>query len=160
MIAMAGSNTVEHERGDADQRNAIMYEQYIALVDSFEADDFENVHDNLQKIMKDRLKYAQGQVTGEKLWNKYTAIRKEPRLMHTRIKTNPRDIPSGKQLRDVNMDWLLTRFKELGVRLMFLFILHAVLCILNIQNESLYRLQGTMTTQMTTSREKCLLIGG
>ena len=67
MIAMAGSNTVKHERGDANQRNAIMYEQYIALIDLFEADDFENVHDNLQDIMKDRLKHAQGQVTGEKL---------------------------------------------------------------------------------------------
>ena len=102
-----------------------MYEQYIALVDLFEADDFENIHDNLQEIMKDRLKHAQGQVTGEKLWNKYTAIRKELGLMHTRIKTNPRDLPSGKQLRDMYMDWLLTHFKELGVRLMFLFILHA-----------------------------------
>ena len=122
VIAMAGSNTVEHERGDANQRNAIMYEQYIALVDLFEPDDFENVHDNLQEIMKDRLKHAQGQVTGEKLWNKYTSIRKELRLMHTRIKTNPRDIPSGKQLMDMYMDWLLTHFKELGVRLMFLFI--------------------------------------
>ena len=91
-----------------------MYEQYIALIDLFEADDFENVHDNLQEIMKDRLKHAQGQVTGEKLWNKYTAIQKELRLMHTRIKTNPRDIPSGKQLRDMYMDWLLTHLRSWG----------------------------------------------
>ncbi len=98
-----------------------MYEQYISLIDSFEIDDFENVNDNLKETMKDWLKHAQGQVTGEKLWNKYTAIQKELWLMPTRIKTNPHYIPSGKQLRDVNMDWLLTHFKEVGVRLMFLF---------------------------------------
>ena len=41
--------------------------------------------------------------------------------MHTRIKTNPRDIPSGRQLRDFYMDWLLTCFKEVEVRVMFMF---------------------------------------
>ena len=30
-----------------------MYEQYIALIDSFEIDDFKNVNENLQEIMKD-----------------------------------------------------------------------------------------------------------
>ena len=33
LIAMAGINTVEHERGDASRRNTIMYEQCIALID-------------------------------------------------------------------------------------------------------------------------------
>ena len=38
---MAGINTVKHERGDNSQRNVTMYEQYIALSDSFGIDDFE-----------------------------------------------------------------------------------------------------------------------
>ena len=110
-----------------------MYEQYISLIDLFEIDDFKNDNNSIQEIIKGWLKHAQGQVTGEKLWNKYTAIQKELHLRHTMIKTNPHDIPSGKQLRDMYMDWLLTRFKELGVRVMFLFILHAyVIYILNI----------------------------
>ena len=53
LIALAGINTVEHERGDTSRRNAMMYEQYIALIDSFEIDDFENVNDNLKETMKD-----------------------------------------------------------------------------------------------------------
>ncbi len=64
-----------------------MYEQYISLIDSFEIDDFKNDNNSIQEIIKDWLTHAQGQVTGEKLWNKYTTIQKELGLMKTRIKT-------------------------------------------------------------------------
>lgn len=35
LIAMFGLETVEREKGDATQRNEIMHERYIALVESF-----------------------------------------------------------------------------------------------------------------------------
>ena len=52
-MSMAGIHTVEHDRGDSNLRIAITYEKYIALIDFFEIDDFKNVNDNLQEIMKD-----------------------------------------------------------------------------------------------------------
>ncbi len=60
----------------------------------------------------DRLKHAQGPVTGEKLWIKFTAIRKELRIMHTKIKTAPHDLPSRKQLSQVYKEWIAQQYKE------------------------------------------------
>ncbi len=49
LFAMAGMNTVKHERGDAAQRNVIMYEQHIAFIDSFEIDDLKKLTKTYRK---------------------------------------------------------------------------------------------------------------
>ena len=112
MIAAAGLHTMEYERGTTEQRNTIMLERYKAIVQTFHPNDFQASDVGLKNIMMDRLKHAQGPVTGEKLWNKFTAIRKELRIMHTKIKTAPHDIPSGKQLSQVYKEWIAQQYKE------------------------------------------------
>ena len=59
------------------------------------------------------------------------------------------------------MDWLLNRFKEVGVRVMFMFeksvyLLHGQ--ILTIENELFHSCQSMMTIPITTSRKKCHLM--
>lgn len=51
--------------------------------------------------MKDCMVHIQGQVTGDKLLNKYTAIQKDLFWMHAQIKMHPSIIHSGKQVWDV-----------------------------------------------------------
>lgn len=112
IVAAAGLHTMEYERGTTEQRNTIVLERYKAIVQSFHPNDFQGSDIGLKNIMMDRLKHAQGPVTGEKLWNKFNTIRKELRIMHTKIKTAPRDIPSGKQLNQVYKEWIAEQYKQ------------------------------------------------
>lgn len=112
IVAPSGLHTMEYKRGNTDQRNAIMLERYKAIVRTFNPNNLKASDIGLKDIMMDRLKHAQGPVMGEKLWNKFNRIRKELRIMHTKIKTSPREIPSRMQLSQIYREWIAQQYKE------------------------------------------------
>ena len=103
---------MEHERGTIEQHNAIMFDCCRAIMCAFHSRDFNASDIGLKNKMMDCLKHAQGLMTVYKLWNKFNSIWKDLCIMHTKIKTSPRDIPSGKQSNDVYRKWIALQYKE------------------------------------------------
>ncbi len=111
---------------------------------TFHPNDFKASDVGLKSIMMDRLKHAQGPVTGEKLGNKFNAMRKEIHIMHTKIKTAPREVPSGKQLSQIYKEWIAQQYKENEAGNLFWFIfVHKVL--IHIFISECCRLPNSMT---------------
>ena len=97
----------------ADLHHAKMLTCYFQLVREFDTDDFEN--EDVRDTMLTKRYMAQNNICGEVLWQQFSQIRGELRTLASKFPNNLARMPSGHQLHDLFLAYILERYKALYV---------------------------------------------
>ena len=97
-----------------------MRAKYINCVSELDLGDFQSrdVRDQMQKQMY----RAKGGLDGKRLWDKYGEIRSELRRLTAEFPPDLASMPSGNQLHDVYIKFLVKRYRKIFVSV------HGVIC--------------------------------
>ena len=90
-----------------------MRTKYISCVSEFGHGDFQSLE--VRDQMQTQMYRAKGALDGKRLWEKYGIFRSELRKMTAEFPRNLASMPSGNQLHDVYLKFLVERYRKLYV---------------------------------------------